>query len=125
MMQFTIPPDIRLKDLNKPGEVIEGEKGLVSFRAHSYSRWLSDPRWYTPIIKLSRLAKVQIACEAEPGTVVTLEDQDYQALLDIVKAPEIKLMSPNPLVEAQLLPFYKAVENAREAVQEAPRASKN
>ena len=115
MKTFMIPADIRLKNLNKPGETIPDELGgLVTFRSHAYSRWLSDPRWFTPVTRLARLAKVQIMCEMSAGTDVKMEDADYEILLEIVKKPDTKLMAPNPLVEAQLLPFYKAVEEAKE-----------
>lgn len=94
---------------------------FYSFAKYAVDVWLNDPRMIGTAIKVARLGKiVSKFIDTPAGSVLELEDADYEVVVVIVKAPT---MHYAPLIEMQLQPFSAAVLEAKDlapAIAAAP-----
>jgi hypothetical protein len=114
MRYFTIPQAIHLINPSTKQQI----GTPVTFRDHALGQWLSDRRWYQPMTRLARLVKVQHIFDAKENSKIALEDGDWEILKEIIQAPDMNIIAPNPMFQAQLLAFGDVVLNASEKSHE-------
>lgn len=118
MRYFQIPAAIELKHPST-GSTIGTP---YPFKTHAHVQWLADRRWYTPITRLARIVGVQKVLEQPEGSAAELEDADWAILKEIIDAPTVTNLQPNPLVQVQLAAFDRAVLDAPTKRPESPKA---
>lgn len=108
MKFFTYPQDIKLRDR------LSGKEGeTVSFRTIAIGRWANDAKAADSVAKLTRWIKIVDKLDAgKPGDLVVLEDEDHKSLCDVSERDRASMLS-QPLICAQLAPFYDAVSEAK------------
>jgi hypothetical protein len=115
MKVIQIPTPITLRD-PKTGQLATNQEGVVSFRDYLYAQVLDDTRWYEPKTRLTSLIRVQTAIDSLKSTEMVLDDADWKILKEIVETPNKLKMSPNPLIQMQLLPFDDAINSAQDYI---------
>jgi hypothetical protein len=116
MKYIKVPEPIVLRD-PKTSQQGTSPDSVVSFRDFLYLQVLTDARWYEPKTRLVSLLRLQGKIDAAT-TSLDLEDADYAILKDIVERPAKGFMHPNPLLQAQLIAFDKAVLSASDEPSE-------
>jgi len=114
MRKILVPQDIQLVDPLTGAPMRDGtgvESKPVAFREIAVRGWVNSSAWPTGHLEMLRLQSVILPklVEAHGGTVLLLEDADWERLAVAARAP---LGNFGPLAAAQLIPFVEAVLHA-------------
>lgn len=110
-MRYIICPEpITVTKNNMPPQTI-------SFSQYAEMAWYEDRRWQKPVTNMMRLSVVVGELCGPPGTLMSLEDQDWGILKSIIEQPETNHMGvptllPSPWFHLQLLPFEDLILKA-------------
>ena len=109
MRYIDIPPPITVVLPNEKGE--DGDPKVWSFEDWMRRGVLADPAWGKSTKELFLAGDIRTKVRKANG-VLELSDNEWAKLKEVVEAPT---GGWNSLLGIELIPFFKAVLNAREA----------